>query len=569
MDDKVGETLRARLQTAQEYDTFDVNIFLEGEPAEAAARGAGEADFADAAVDVAADVASALQEHAAAKQQGLLGYLSEAGTTDAFVDAEVSVPQVRKLQSFWINNAVGAEVSRDVLEGILSRPDVIHVELTKRADISELADASKKSAKGGGGRKGPKKDGVKGGAKGAARGPRARRAGADAEDEADYDVGGRFNALDFVRSGLTFERFAETEDADAALPTWGVQQVKAPLLWQLGINGDGVVTAVIDTGVNYDHPDLSGRMWDGGAEFPNHGFDFASEDKDPRDEGARGFGHGTFCAGIVAGDGTSGKQTGVAPRARIMALRVGGQERNFWRALEFAVEHRAHVISMSMTWKFDTNPNYPGWRRVCEAVLAAGILHANSSGNQGNNTTDYPIPFNIGAPGNCPPPRLHPLQLDPGGGTANLSSPISCGATDQGDRLANFSGRGPCAWEKPPYTDYPFQSGAKPGLIKPDVCAPGVGITSCNWRFAESGNAYDTADGTSFSTPTVAGCLALLAHACLRSGNPVVPARVQEALENTAVRIQGQTRDKEIHYGAGRIDVFAAFKYGQSRGWWN
>src|SRR5262249_39054264 len=103
-----------------------------------------------------------------------------------------------------------------------------------------------------------------------------------------------------------------------------------------------------------------------------------------------------------------------------------------------------------------------------------------------------------------------------------------------------------------------------------DVCAPGPGTTSCNWRHPTLPGAspYSSFGGTSAATPHVGGCLGLLAHACRRAGQPIVPARVQEALENTAVRVVGQTRDKENHYGAGRVDVYAAFRYGQNKGWW-
>lgn len=567
MEEKIGEALRARLQSALDHDTFDVNIFMVGEPSEAV-HGFGDAEIiavesetTDADVDSAV-VAERLQENAAEKQRGVLTFLTDLGGAESFADAEgaVVVPKVKTVQSFWINNSVGAEVTLDVLNSLIERADVVHVELTRRADMSELVDVGKKG-------RAPSK--ASAGKRGRVASRSRRAAVSDMHDD-DAEVSG-FDVLDFVKSGGTFAAFADEDLADAAQPTWSVKRVNAPLLWQSGIDGEGVVVAVIDTGVNYDHPDLKNRMWDGGTEFPNHGFDFAADDNDPRDEGESGIGHGTACAGIVAGDGTSGTRTGVAPGSRVMALRVGGEERNFWRALEFAIAQRVQVVSMSMTWKATVGPNYPGWRRICESVLAARILHANSTGNQGTVSTIGPlkVPLNIGAPGNCPPPRLHPLQAVPVGADPHLSSVISCGSTDDADRLRDNSGRGPSAWEAALYTDFPFAGGTKPGLIKPDVCAPGSATDSCNWRFNEpGGRSYITFSGTSSATPHLAGCMALLAQACMRSGRPIVPARVQEALENTAVRIQGQVRDKEVNFGAGRIDAFAAFNYGKDRDWW-
>ncbi len=121
--------------------------------------------------------------------------------------------------------------------------------------------------------------------------------------------------------------------------TYNVTKVNAPDVWDLGFTGQGVVVAVLDVGVNYNHVDLSDHMWED-VNYPNHGYDFAYNDNDPMDN----HGHGTHCAGTVAGDGTAGSQTGMAPDALIMAVKVlndagSGQESNSWQGFEFAVEN--------------------------------------------------------------------------------------------------------------------------------------------------------------------------------------------------------------------------------------
>lgn len=498
MEEKIGIALKTRLQSVKDFETLDVNIFLKDEPASDTL----------AAIDWASEVAedserrvSTIKDAAGASQSNLVSYLQGLEGEAFFLSDNLSVRKAAVKQSFWINNSLGAEVTPDILDSVLNRPDVVFVELSRHVDFKELLD----------------------------------------------DVS-------------TLSETPATPADATSQPTWSVKRVNAPLLWQQNLQGQGVLVAVVDSGVNYGHPDLKSHMWDGAGEgYPNHGYDFMNQDMDPRDND----GHGTACAGIVAGDGTAGSSTGVAPKATIMALRAGNTERSIWDALEFAIEHKAKVISMSMSWKYPRQPDYPGWRRTCETILAAGVLHANSIGNQGDQLGGYPIPYNIAAPGNCPPPKTHPLQLISGG----LSSAIACGATDDTDALADYSGRGPAAWEAAPYTDYPYQAGAKQGLMKPDVCAPGPGTTSCNWEYSEGGGAqpYMGFGGTSAATPHVAGCLALLAQA---SGGSINPVRIQEALENTAVKISGQTKEKENHYGAGRVDVFAAYQYGKSKGWW-
>jgi subtilisin family serine protease len=501
---EIGPALAQRLEGAHDFDVFEVNIFLKGEPRDVATFDVQAADGAQSNVERIRNLASE-------RQANLVGFLESQRDQALSFDDDSLVPQVRGIEQLWINNSVKAELSRDALEKVIAREDVEYVELVQRAAQEELFD------------------------------------------EGDF--------LPRRRGVVALPHLAAFDGPAVAPPTWSVTRVNAPLMWQKGLRGEGVLVAVVDGGVNYRHPDLQARMWINPA-FPNHGFDFENNNNDPQDVQ----GHGTCCAGIVAGDGSAGKATGVAPRARIMAIKVGGSETQFWQGMQFAITHGAHVISMSMTWKYPNIVNYPGWRRTCETILAAGLLHANSTGNQGDNFPSYPLPYNIGAPGNCPPPRLHPLQQPLGA----LSSPISCGATDSSDALAGYSGRGPAAWETTPFTDYPYANGTKPGLMKPDICAPGPGTESCHFQHVPGSSwpAYTSFGGTSSATPHVAGCLALLASACIAKGKLIVPARVQEAIENSAKRVVGQTRAKENHFGAGRIDVFAAYNYGVSKGWW-
>ena len=106
---------------------------------------------------------------------------------------------------------------------------------------------------------------------------------------------------------------------------WHVDKINAPAVWNYngtGYTGNGVIIGHIDTGVNYNHIDIANSMWDGGSEFPHHGYDIFYQDNDPMDDD----GHGTHTAGILAGQGTAGTQTGIAPGAKIMSIKVLGED---------------------------------------------------------------------------------------------------------------------------------------------------------------------------------------------------------------------------------------------------
>lgn len=324
--------------------------------------------------------------------------------------------------------------------------------------------------------------------------------------------------------------------------TTNVTIVNAPAVWDLGFTGEGVIVAVLDVGVNYNHVDLEDHMWES-VDYPLHGYDFAYNDNDPMDN----HGHGTHCAGTVAGDGTAGSQTGMAPDAAIMAVKIldnngGGQESDSWAGFEFAVENGADVISFSVGWPHSWNPNRATWRNTLDNTLASGVVAAIAAGNEGGNINN---PDDVRTPGDCPPPWLNPDQTLVGG----ISACVCVGATNNSDNIASFSSRGPSSWENvSPFNDYPHNP--EMGLLRPDVCAPGVDIKSCD---AFNINGYTTMSGTSMATPGVAGVMALL----ISKVPELTPQEIDIALETTAVDLGAVGKDNM--FGAGRIDALEAF----------
>jgi len=323
---------------------------------------------------------------------------------------------------------------------------------------------------------------------------------------------------------------------------WGVDNIGAPDVWNLGYEGEGVTVAIIDTGVNYNHVDLATHMWHDTPAGLHYGWDISTGDSDPMDES----GHGTHCAGSVASNGIAGTTCGVAPEATIMAVRVMTSvspeaEVNVMDGFEWAVEHGADVLSTSLGYIPSWNPQRALWRTAEENILAAGIPHSIAAGNEG------PGAPSLRTPGDCPPPWLHPDQVAQGG----LSACICVGATDSANNIADFSSRGPANWEAiAPWFDYD-DTAPNAGLLRPDVCAPGVDVVSCDY-----GNigGYTTMSGTSMATPHNAGLMALL----LSADSTLTPAQIDEILETTALDLGAA--GKENIYGSGRIQALEAIQ---------
>lgn len=133
----------------------------------------------------------------------------------------------------------------------------------------------------------------------------------------------------------------------------------------------------------------------------------------------------------------------------------------------------------------------------------------------------------------------------------STSCVICVGAVDFNDALGGFSSEGPSVWtDVPQYNDYPYSSGSSTniGLIRPDVCAPGVNIKSLD---INNTNGYCLKSGTSMATPCVTGTIALM----LSKKTELTPAEIDEILERTAVPL---STHKNNDFGSGRIDALAA-----------
>jgi len=274
----------------------------------------------------------------------------------------------------------------------------------------------------------------------------------------------------------------------------------------LNYTGRNITIAIIDTGIDYTHPDLGGCI--GSSCKVRGGYDFVDSDLDPMDDG----GHGTHCAGIAAANGAI---KGVAPDARLLAVRVcsevGCMDSDAMEGIDWAVANGADIISLSLgTSKQPAGGNEP-IQMMCDAAARMGVTIVAAVGNEG-----------------------------PGAGTiADISasdSVIGVGAdNDMGtasasdDLVPDFSCRGPAAY----------------GRFKPEVVAPGVGIYS---TALEGG--YMTKQGTSMAAPHVAGAAALL----LEYNRSLTPAQVRSELIASAENISGDPYE----IGAGLINISRA-----------
>lgn len=278
-------------------------------------------------------------------------------------------------------------------------------------------------------------------------------------------------------------------------------------LWAEGYTGAGVTIAVVDTGI-YPHRDFGTRI----RAFK----DFVNGRTSAYDDN----GHGTHCAGIAAGAGTTYR--GAAPDAKLVGVKVldaqgNGSYSNIINGINWVVSNRStygiKVMSMSLGGPISESSKTDPMCAAVRNAWNAGIVVCVAAGNEG------PSSYTIGTPGN------EPLII-----TVGASDDRSTIAYSD-DIVASFSSRGPTSID---------------GWTKPDVLAPGTNIASCD----NSYSSYVQMSGTSMATPLVAGIVAQMLEA-MPSWSP---ATVKTNLKGSCISL-GYTANVQ---GSGQVDAYYA-----------
>ncbi|MFA6604143.1 MAG: S8 family serine peptidase [Patescibacteria group bacterium] len=326
---------------------------------------------------------------------------------------------------------------------------------------------------------------------------------------------------------------------------WYLKQIGATEAWNRSLGFEGIPIAIIDSGVDLDHPDLKDNIWRNYGEIPNngidddgngyvddvYGWDFVDNDNDPRPKATGeynklGVNHGTVNAGIAAAKGDNGKGVvGVTWQSTIMAIRVldssgAGDPQNVVRAVEYAVKNGAKVINLSFAGPSRNELLAIALRRAYDA----GVFIVAAAGNAPEG----------GAANDLDRNPLYPICLDQG---SDENFVFGVAATDESDVKAEFSNFGA-------------------GCV--DIAAPGTRVLTTQYYRAGSkdfdalyGGYYN---GTSVAAPIVAGAVALL-RALDRN---LTPKQIMNILTDSAFRIDPSNPGYFGKIGRGRLDIAKA-----------
>ncbi|MFI8437570.1 S8 family peptidase [Streptomyces sp. NPDC079020] len=290
-----------------------------------------------------------------------------------------------------------------------------------------------------------------------------------------------------------------------ALLKESVPQVNAPQAWAAGFDGKGTKVAVLDTGIDADHPDVKDRIVGSRSFVPGEEVD----DKN---------GHGTHVASTIAGSGAAseGANKGVAPSADLLVGKVlgdggSGADSGIIEAMEWAKAEGADVVSMSLGSPVPDDGSDPMSQAVDALSADGGPLFVIAAGNAYGAGT-------IGSPGSA-------------------EKALTVAAVDKQDVRADFSSMGPLV---------------RSHGLKPDLSAPGVDINAAASQSVPGiEGMYQSMSGTSMATPHVAGAAAIL-----KQRHPDWSGqRIKDALMSSSKALPDYTPYQQ---GTGRLDVKAA-----------
>lgn len=332
--------------------------------------------------------------------------------------------------------------------------------------------------------------------------------------------------------------------------------IGADKLWMRGIDGKGVTVAVIDSGIDENHPDLVGKVI--GEK------NFLADETSSDDL----LGHGTMVAGIIAGSGaaSNGKFRGVAPGASLLSVKVinskgEGKVSDIIAGIEWAIYNGADILSLSLGG-INLGETNPPITMAADKAADAGVVVCVAAGNRNNTRAEGQITQSSARQADSDESTVDlsqvggenkkdvylllvpiVLALPPG----LIDSPgdgvkvITMGATDYSGHMAGFSGSGPTRDDR----------------IKPDVVAPGVDIVSTIPPGLEKPDYIDEyyarESGTSLSTPVAAGFAALM----LQENANLTPAGIKAVMTRGAHKLNNSMGEQyeEYYQGAGLLDA--------------
>ena len=319
-----------------------------------------------------------------------------------------------------------------------------------------------------------------------------------------------------------------------------IEAVHAPDLWARGFTGQGVTVAILDSGVDVNHPDL-GPSWRGGSNSWFNPYAAACGQSisnctacernaaTPCDDATgEDYGHGTAVMGVLVGNSASGSTIGVAPGARWIAAKVFRDDgtapaSRIHQAFQWLLDPDGNPDTddapdvVNSSWGFETEPGICDQEFLpdIQALKSAGIAVVFSAGNSGPS-------------------------LDTSVSPANYAESFAVGSVTPISLISHFSSRGPSACS---------------GDFYPEVVAPGENIRTADLSLNLPGASpvYRILDGTSFAAPHVAGLMALLLSAS--PGLPV--SELESAIQLSAADLGSSGPDNS--YGYGMVNALAAF----------